>query len=115
MGDNKTTDNLQRRLFRKGPRPEKERKCKRWLIDQDILQDLLEQSVPTTNDTALLEHQSTEETLGRDESEDCSDGDSSDETSPMSPVSLDVLGEEPLRNLTSVQTSQDLSSNSSVS
>ena len=108
------TENLQRRVFKKGPRPEKERKCKRWLIDQDILQDLLEQSIPTTNDTASLGHQSTE-TLGRDESEDCSDGDSSDETSPMSPVSLDVLGEELLRNLTSPQTSQDLSSNSSVS
>merc|ERR1711971_822623 len=114
MGDNKTTDNLQRRLFRKGPRPEKERKCKRWLIDQDILQDLLEQSVPTTNDTASLEHQSTE-TLGRDESEDCSDDDNSDETPLMSPVSLDVLGEELLQNLTSPQISEDLSSNSSVS
>merc|ERR1719234_2687968 len=58
-----TTENLQRRLFKTGPRPEKERKCKRWLIDQDILQDLLEQSVPTTNDTTSLEHQSTDETL----------------------------------------------------
>jgi len=107
----KTTVNLQRRVFKKGPRPEKERKCKRWLIDQDILQDLLEQSVPTTNDTASLGHQFTE-TLGRDESEDCSDEDNSYETSPMS---LDLLGEELLQNLTSPQTSQDLSSNSSVS
>merc|ERR1719234_926046 len=60
--DSKATENLQRRVFKRGPRPEKERKCKRWLIDQDILQGLLEQSVPTTNDTTSLEHQSTDET-----------------------------------------------------
>merc|ERR1712108_9485 len=107
----KPTENLQRRLFKKGPRPEKERKCKRWLLDQDILEDLLEQSVPTTDNTATLGHQFTE-TLGG-ESEDCSDEDGSDKISPMSPGSLDILGEELLRKLNSPQDSRDLLSNSS--
>ena len=95
----KPTENLQRRVFEKGPRPEKERKCKRWLIDEHILQDLLKQSVPTT-----LGHHSTESL------EDCFDEDSSDK---MSPISLDVLGEELLRKLTGPADSQDLSSKSS--
>ena len=86
-------------MFGKGPRPERGRKCKRWLIDQHILQDLLKQSVPTT-----LSHHSTE-SLVRDVSEDSFD--------EMSPVSLDVLGEELLQKLTGPADSQDISSKSS--
>jgi len=97
----KPTENLQRRVFEKGPRPGKERRCKRWLIDQHILQDLLQQSVPTA-----FGHHSTE-SLGRDESEDGFDEDSSDK---MSPRSLDVLGKELLQKLT--DDSQDLLMNS---
>lgn len=95
----KPAENLQRRVFGKGPRPERGRKCKRWLIDQHILQDLLKQSVPTT-----LSHHSTE-SLVRDVSEDSFD--------EMSPVSLDVLGEELLQKLTGPADSQDISSKSS--
>ena len=106
----KPADNLPRRLFKKGPRPERERKCKRWLIDQDILKDLLEQSIPTASNTTSLGHQFT---LGRRESEDCLDEDGYDEMSTMSPETLDVLGEELLQKLASPQDSQELSSNSS--
>lgn len=97
----KPAESLQRRVFYKGARPEKERKCKRWLIDQHILQNLLQQSVPTTLEST--------KTSGR-VSEDRFDEDSSDQ---MSPISLDVHGEELLRKLTSPADSQELSSKSS--
>merc|ERR1712018_456724 len=88
-----STENLRRGVFAKGPRPEKERRCQRWLIDQHILQDLLQQSVPTATASSAEGRR-----WRRDEPEDGFDEDSTDK---MSPRSLEAPGEELLLKLTS--------------
>ena len=88
-------------------RPVKERTCKRWLIDQDILKGLLKQAIPTTGDEVTLGHQPKD-----DVTEDWDDEDSSDTQSSRSPVSMDALGAELLQKLTNPEDAEDLFLNS---
>ena len=84
-----------RKVFKQGRRPEKERRCERWLIDQDLLQDLLKQTIPDP----VSEDSPTNQSLSSGEEGTCSGESATAELSSASPHSLDALGEELLQRL----------------
>merc|ERR1712004_497877 len=77
-------------------RPEKERRCERWLIDQDLLQGLLKQTIPDP----VSEDSPTNQSLSSGEEGTRSSESATAELSSASPHSLDALGEELLQRLT---------------
>merc|ERR1712004_666727 len=85
-----------RKVFKQGRRPEKERRCERWLIDKDLLQGLLKQTIPDS----VSEDSPTNQSLSSGEEGTCSGESATAELSSASPHSLDALGEELLQRLT---------------